>query len=240
MKKILIYLLSFLLAGALGFGGVYLIKPKLTTKAPAVGSPYVVPTADVLPVLDTIPEEDPGLDEFAEEEPSVLEIDITAKKVTRLSNGGFKVSGLKVKGSSGDNVKFILSDNENHVYESYDGSFADVVQPNARGYYNAKVRDLRSGKESAAKALYGFRDLKPVEKLSASELAAMFNSGTSSSMAPLRDRMAGNVKIKSNFPDVTTPSDVFLRVANEDLHVTVTSVHYDASGRADVINLELK
>ena len=237
MKKFLLYLLSFLIAGAIGFAGVYLFK--LMTKPVPVQQP--AQPVQVEQVTEVVQEDEPEpVVRVAEETVQSFELDLSGKKVSRLASGGFKVSGLRVKGGSGGAVKYILRDNENHLYESLDGNFEAEVAANARGYYNVVACDMKTGEATAAKALYGFKEVKQVERMSTSELEAMFNSGTSASMAPVRERLADKVKIKSNFPDVTTPSDVFLRVANEDLTVTVSSVHYDASGRADVITLELQ
>ena len=246
MKNVLLYLLAFVIAGALGFGGAYLYKSSVKSKAAAEAARQAASVVVTNPVEPEIQDNEPESDEEDSCESSFdasaaeFEIDLSHKKVTRLSNGGFKVSGINVKGNISESIRYILSDNEGHSYESMSGTFSDVVAANTKGYYGVKAEDLKTGRVTAAKTIYGFKILKPVEKVAASEFTAIFNTGKSSSLSSVSDRISEKVKVRSNLPDVTTTSEVFMRVANDNMKATVTSVHYDVTGRADLIIVDLQ
>ncbi|MBR4827007.1 MAG: hypothetical protein IKZ91_03890 [Bacteroidales bacterium] len=258
MKSFILYLLSFLIAGALGFGGVYAGKQLFGGKevTPVVKSlsdleKVSLLTQDNSAAEDYTKEEDSYVDkaeDVAAEEPvreiepapaaeAVFEI-ASAGKPVAVSEGMFKLSGIRVNGGSGD-YKYVLSDKEGHKYESYNGTFG-AVAANTNGYYGLKAVDMVTGKETNAKTVSGFKYIKPVEKLSAAEIAEIINSGSSDRLKPVSDRISKNVKVSSNEPDVKTLNSALMRVNMDNMRASVSNVQYDATGHVTSLTITLQ
>lgn len=159
-----------------------------------------------------------------------LSVDKSGCRVEQIAESGFMVSGLRAKNVKGSRLSYVLSDSEGHRYESTDGFFENVA-PNEKGTYAVVVRDLDNGEKSKASIISGFKIVKPIEKLSAAELSAIFNTGSGDSLNSVQDKFARNCKVRSNRSEVSTMSKVFELVNMQDLRATVTDVEYDAVGR---------
>ncbi|MBO4566127.1 MAG: hypothetical protein J5695_02755 [Bacteroidales bacterium] len=257
MKSFLIYLLSFLVAAGLGFGAMHFLKPVIfadNEPVAVVDTHTLSQAAPAEPAAEEYDLEDEASDLDAEEEPEPektvpepvkeqadeFEIDITSLRKPSTGEGLYKVYGMKTKGAQGT-VRYTLTDAENtsNVYNTdSNGAFVDV-KANTNGHFILVAKDLSTGK-IAKKSLYGIKYVKPVEKLSASEIEKIINSGNSANLQPVSDRMAGNVKVNCNLSDVTSLRAAFSRVNMEDMKATVTNVQYDGTGRVTAITLTLQ
>lgn len=246
MKNIGIYVLTFVLALALGFGIMYLVKPLLTPSEPEHVS---LADTQYVSAHEAVPEEpDPEeADEiYEEEEPEpvavreaeeVFELVTSGLKKPSVGDGLFKVYGMTVNGGSGS-VRYTLSDSEGHSYESSSGVFPEVAA-NTSGNYTLVAKDIVTGR-TARKTIYGLKYVKPVEHLEAADIAKAINSGNADNLRPLRDRMAAKVKVASNQSDVTTFEAACMRVSMEGLNATVSNLQFDGTGHLTSLRIDLQ
>lgn len=267
MNKALLYILLFLAAAAAGFTATYFITKDSPRPSGFTGKlaedtkvgetkvwESVVETQETeSPVEDfsvaevskeNAPKEEvPAINERSEERPvaaePVFEIVLSAKKVEAVGEGLFRLSGIRTKGGSGATVKYTLKDNEGHAYESLDGTFPEV-QSNAKGTYVLKATEQSTGLTAKSRIISGFKYVKPVEKLSAEELAALFNTGNGDNLEKVKNRFVAKPKVKCNHSDVTTLSAVFSRVWMDGLTATVSQVTYDATGKISALTVTLQ
>lgn len=157
--------------------------------------------------------------------------------VVQDENETFTVSGLSAK-DVGSDVEFVLSDDESHRYNSSDGQFTNV-SGNTKGTYIATVKDLNTGKSSVARVVKGFIVRKPVVKMEAAEVEAMFNTGNAAAFKDKSDRFVDKVVFKCNMSEVTTVTTVFQKVSMEDLRVSVSDLEYDSLGRIKSMTITL-
>lgn len=266
MNKAVLYILLFLVAAAAGFTATYFItkdspRPSGTTgilaevpraeesrvpepvvEAPTTEEPVVkVPAVEEpvmeVPVAEAPKEEAPKVKPVATE--PEFEIVLSGKKMEAVGEGLFRLSGIRTKGGSGAAVKYTLRDSEGHAYESLDGTFPEV-QANTKGTYALKATETTTGRTAKPKYISGFKFVKPVEKLSAEQLTALFNTGNGDNLAKVKHNFVAKPRVKCNHPDVTTLSAVFSRVWMDGLTANVTQVTYDGTGKISAITVTLQ
>jgi len=261
MNKTLVYILLFLAAAAVGFGAMYFLEKDNTEKQPVSEKVAYLPEEPVTaepespeaePIIATPapapaagPKETPQAYEHASAVPvesatsePQFEIDLSKKKIEAVGDGVFRLSGIRIKGGSG-NVKYTLRDGEGHYYESKDGTFPEV-QSNAKGSYTLKATDMTTKETAKPKYLSGFKNLKPVERLSTAEIEAVLNSGNGDNLNSIKGRLVAKPRVICDDPSVTTMSAVITRVWMEGLKASVTNVKYDASGKVSSITVVLQ
>ena len=279
MNKILIYLLTPLVAFGVGFGGTYLVKSlfgndggkepaepvKQEERTEVTVEPEETPAETVteLPSAETgiksaaetgiRPEAETGIKTAAETRsaaPAVFALDKSAVKVRAESGGDtFTVTGLGVTGDSGAGARYVLTDSENHVYRSDDGSFSGVAA-NTKGVYAVAAYDKITNEKSKVLTISGFKSknaapaqssqVDPVTRLTASELAGILNTGDSDNLNGVRDRIVPrNCRVTCNLPGVSTLSEVFTKVNMEGKKASVSNVKYDPYGRVSALTVNL-
>lgn len=266
MNKAVLYILLFLVAAAAGFTATYFItkdsprpsgttgilaevtraeEPRVpepvveapTTEEPVVKVPAVEEPVMEAPVAEAPKEEAPKVKPVATE--PEFEIVLSGKKVEAVGEGLFRLSGIRTKGGSGAAVKYTLRDSEGHAYESLDGTFPEV-QANTKGTYALKATETTTGRTAKPKYISGFKFVKPVEKLSASELTALFNTGNGENLDKVRSRVVAKPKVICNTPGVITLSAILSAVNMDGLRANVTGVSYDANGKVSEIKVDLQ
>lgn len=208
------------------------VKESPVTETPKVQAPKEEAPKEEVPAV-----KEPLVEKPIAAEPA-FEIVLSAKKVEAVGDGLFKLSGIRTKGGSGAAVKYTLKDNEGHAYESLDGTFPEV-QSNAKGTYVLKATETTTGR-TAQRSISGFKYVKPVEKLSAEELTALFNTGNGDNLEKVKHRFVAKPKVHCNHSDVTTLSAVFSRVWMDGMTATVSQVTYDATGKISAITVSLQ
>ena len=177
-------------------------------------------------------------------------LDKSAVKVRAESGGDtFTVTGLGVTGDSGAGARYVLTDSENHVYRSDDGSFSGVAA-NTKGVYAVAAYDKITNEKSKVLTISGFKSknvapaqssqVDPVTRLTASELAGILNTGDSDNLNGVRDRIVPrNCRVTCNLPGVSTLSEVFTKVNMEGKKASVSNVKYDPYGRVSALTVNL-
>lgn len=189
---------------------------------------------DTIPSVDTNPLPEQNIEPEVTPVEEVVEtpdpvLIISHISVVQDDNETFTVAGIRAK-DVGTEVEFELRDDENHRYTSPDGNFKEVAG-NAKGVYYASVKDLATGKKSSSRLAKGFIVKKPVQKMEASEVAAMFNTGNADSFKKYRDHFVDKPVIKSNRNNISAMSQVFQCVSMEFMTVSVSDLEYDSLGR---------
>lgn len=177
-----------------------------------------------------------------------IELDLRRVKVN-LAVGStsyhYTVKGIQAKDAeSGDvltetQVRFYLEDGNGHSYQSTDGTFNDVA-PTSGGSYRIYAQDITTNKKTGAETINGFVIKTPIDRLSASELTSIFNTGDyASNSARLKSKCAPSVRIVNQTAGLApnTYQEVFMAVDLEGWQVTVTALDYDCLGQITRITL---
>lgn len=261
-KNIFVYALLVLVAMAIGFGAVYFLKKKgaeepappvstvLPEPAPAPKEEVEAPARPVITepaqtvVETTVPKENtsaPEVEAPKEEAPAAPVVIISSAQVKAMSENSFKVSGLKAKGASESGVTYELFDREKHKYFSETGDFEDI-EPNSAGSYYVRAIDKETQLISQVRTLKGFSVQKPIDRLSASDLTAVFNTGNAGELDDYRAKFVDSkrCRVTCNLSEITTLSQVFQAVSMDGLTATVTDIRYDATGKITSLSVSLE
>ena len=136
-------------------------------------------------------------------------------------------------------VRFFLEDDYGHAYSSTTGQF-DTVAPNQTGTYRIYAQDLTTQLKTQPSTITGCVVKTPIQKLTASELTTIFNTGDKEGNEyKLKGKFAPSVKIVSLTSGFSPKSyqEVFIAVGLEGWNVTVTSLDYDCLGQITKITL---
>ena len=258
-KNVLVYALLALLAMAVGLGAVYFLRKEKVVE-PARPVVTELPKADPDPVpeqeaqelaqqadVNPGPEEpeitaaeEPSVSHTQEEAPAAPVLVISSAQVEAVSEDRFRVSGLKVRGASEAGVTYELFDRESHKYYSDSGVFENI-EANSSGAYMVRAIDKETKLNSQVRTLKGFALQKPVDRLSATDLAKIFNTGNAGELEEYRARFVDTkrCRITCNHAEITTLSQVFQAVSMEGYTATVSNIQYDANGRIKSLTVSL-
>ena len=263
MNKIIKFILVFVLAGAVGFGSVILVKKyirKDTVKmalvedvkeVPEVGDSDIVSGAngekksanieltpeDSTTVLSSDKKTIRGFEKSEPTSPILLVEDV---KVVPEVGDYYSVSGAKVKENS-ENIEFTLEDAFGHKYTSANGSF-NHVEANETGEYNLVARDTNTGLSSDTKTIRGFNKKQPVANpLTEFELTEIIMTGDyDGNKSKLAGKLAKSISIKCSNSDYkpNTIQEVCMSVGLEGWNVKVVTLDYNVLSQVTKIYLE--
>lgn len=233
MKNTVIYVLTFVLALGLGFGGAFLIKGNAPSPEPmkhTTNTPKTVETAkaDVAgeeehAVADALADSDS--DSVKPASSGSLELDITGRIVENGSGTKFKVSGFSVIGAHSGTIEYLLFDSKGNPVSGVDGVFE--VPSNATYYVVAedKARGLTSEEQS----------FRLSSKLTKARLESVINDRDNDVPSSVTSLCVSNYKVSCSGYSAKTLSDLngLYLDHNElaDKKAEVSNIKYNENGK---------
>lgn len=233
MKNTVIYVLTFVLALGLGFGGAFLIKGNAPSPEPmkhTTNTPNTVETAkaDVAgeeehAVADALADSDS--DSVKPASSGSLELDITGRIVENGSGTKFKVSGFSVIGAHSGTIEYLLFDSKGNPVSGVDGVFE--VPSNATYYVVAedKARGLTSEEQS----------FRLSSKLTKARLESVINDRDNDVPSSVTSLCVSNYKVSCSGYSAKTLSDLngLYLDHNElaDKKAEVSNIKYNENGK---------
>lgn len=233
MKNTVIYVLTFVLALGLGFGGAFLIKGNAPSPEPmkhTTNTPKTVETAkaDVAgeeehAVADALADSDS--DSVKPASSGSLELDITGRIVENGSGSKFKVSGFSVIGANSGTIEYLLFDSKGNPVSGVDGVFE--VPSNATYYVVAE--DKASGLTSEEQSF------RLSSKLTKARLESVINDRDNDVPSSVTSLCVSNYKVSCSGYSAKTLSDLngLYLDHNElaDKKAEVSNIKYNENGK---------
>ncbi len=240
MKNTVIYVLTFVLALGLGFGGAFVYKNYASSPEPirhATDTPKKVETTKT----DVAVEEEPTYTEAVSDSNSVklassgsLEVDITSRIVENGSGSKFKVSGFSVIGANSGTIEYLLFDSKGNPVSGVDGVFE--VPSNATYYVVAedRARGLTSEEQSFHLS----------SKLTKAKLESVINDRDNDVPSSVTSLCVSNYKVSCSGYNARTLSDLngLYLDHNElaDKKAEVSKIKYNENGKVQSFTVVFK
>ena len=242
MKNTVIYVLTFVLALGLGFGGAFLFKGNAPSPEPVrhtTDTPKKVETAKT----DVAVEEEHAVADAGTSSDSdsvkpaiagILELDITGRIVENASGSKFKVSGFSVTGAGGGTIEYLLFDSKGNPVSGVDGVFE--VPSNATYYVVAedRARGLTSAEQS----------FRLSSKLTKARLESVINDRDNDVPSSVTSLCVSNYKVSCSGYSAKTLSDLngLYLDHNElaDKKAEVSNIKYNENGKVQSFTVVFK